>query len=299
MGNTSARIANHNIEDDMITLGFAARLLLVNLDRELIIERAFESMADFGASDRIGMFVFDQEGFLACVGGLIDNGKEKRSFRIDELASPWEQIFVTKNHAYLPLAYQEGIPVPVSSDGIEGGKCLCAPLVAANNQVVGIVTFAYASDFSMPPLMMQSLILLLTIVAVALETARLFQQAIYDGLTGLYIRRYFDLRLTEEENRIRRYGGRMAILMADIDHFKRINDTYGHQLGDQVLREVADIIKLSIRKDLDSPCRYGGEEFVVIMPDTDPAGALQFRNESGRTFRTTSFMHRAALSILP
>jgi diguanylate cyclase (GGDEF)-like protein len=116
--------------------------------------------------------------------------------------------------------------------------------------------------------------LLLTIIAVALETARLFQQAVFDGLTGLYVRRYLDLRLLEEENRIKRYGGRLAILMLDIDHFKKINDRYGHQAGDLVLRNVADVIKASLRRDLDVPCRYGGEEFVVIMTDTDLAGAL-------------------------
>ena len=172
------------------------------------------------------------------------------------------------------MDYVEDIPVPVTEGGIQGRKCLCAPLVAANNRVIGLVTFDYTTEFSLPPIMMQSLLLLLTIIAVALETARLFQQAVYDGLTGLYVRRYFDLRLAEEENRIKRYGGRLTILIMDIDHFKKINDSYGHQEGDSVLCQVADIIRSSIRRDLDMPCRYGGEEFVVIMTDTDLAGAL-------------------------
>jgi diguanylate cyclase (GGDEF)-like protein len=60
----------------------------------------------------------------------------------------------------------------------------------------------------------------------------------------------------------------------DIDHFKAVNDRYGHQQGDAVLRAVADIVKASVRDILDAPCRYGGEEFVVIMPDTDLPGAL-------------------------
>jgi diguanylate cyclase (GGDEF)-like protein len=147
-------------------------------------------------------------------------------------------------------------------------------LIATNNQAIGIVTFDKAGDFSLSPVMLQSLLLLLTIVAVALETTRLFQLAVYDGLTGLYIRRYFDLRLAEEENRIKRYGGKLAILMMDIDHFKGVNDRYGHQQGDDVLRDVAEIIRLSIRQALDSACRYGGEEFVVIIPDTDLNGAM-------------------------
>ncbi len=267
-------IMNHNIEDDIITLGFAARLLLTNLDRDIIIDRAFESMADFGISDRVGLFLHNNEGDLYCVGGLIHDDIERHYFILNMEGTPWLKIIADKNYGYFGVDYMENIPIPVTEGGIRGRKCLCAPLVAANNRVIGMVTFDYATDFVLPPIMMQSLLLLLTIIAVALETARLFQQAVYDGLTGLYVRRYFDLRLAEEENRIKRYGGRLALLMMDIDHFKNINDRHGHQEGDAVLCQVADIIRSSIRRDLDMPCRYGGEEFVVIMTDTDLAGAL-------------------------
>lgn len=267
-------IINHNIEDEIISLGFAARLIMSNLDRELIIERASESLGDFGKSDNIGLFILDKEGQLLCAGGLIGNESVTRFFTVELENTSLEQSLANKYPDYFPLEYIEGIPVPSSEVGVENRRCLCAPLIAANNQVIGMVTFDYAADFSLSPVLMQSLLLLLTIVAVALETTRLFQIAVYDGLTGLYIRRYFDLRLAEEENRIKRYGGKLAILMMDIDHFKSVNDRYGHQQGDEVLRDVADIVKLSVRQALDSPCRYGGEEFVVIMPDTDLAGAL-------------------------
>ena len=267
-------LINHNIEDDIITLGFAARLIMTNLDRELIIERASESMGDFGKSDNIGLFLINHEGQLFCAGGLIGNAGVTRIFKVATEGTHFEQILTDKYPDYFPLEYIEGIPVPCAGKGVEKRRCLCAPLIASNNEPIGVVTFDYAYDFSLSPLMMQSLLLLLTIVAVALETSRLFQLAVYDGLTGLYIRRYFDLRLAEEENRIKRYGGKLAILMMDIDHFKGINDRYGHQQGDDVLRDLANIVKLSVRQDLDSACRYGGEEFVVIMPDTDLAGAL-------------------------
>ena len=267
-------IINHNIEDDIITLGFAARLIMTNLDRELIIERASESMGDFGKSDNIGLFLINQKGRLFCAGGLIGNAGVTRFFKVATENTPFEQILADKYPDYFPLEYIEGIPVPCAGKGAEKRRCLCAPLIATNNRPIGMVTFNYDADFSLLPLMMQSLLLLLTIVAIALETARLFQLAVYDSLTGLYIRRYFDLRLAEEENRIKRYGGKLAILMMDIDHFKGVNDRYGHQQGDDVLRDLANIVKLSVRQDLDSACRYGGEEFVVIMPDTDLAGAL-------------------------
>jgi diguanylate cyclase (GGDEF)-like protein len=264
----------HDIEEDIITLGFAARLLLANLDREMIIERAAENLGDFGRSANVGILLLDQEGQLLCPGGLIAHAGTTRSFKVPLEGTPLEKIMADKAPDYFPLEYIEGIPLPTAGGGIAGRKCLCAPLIAANNQPIGLVTFDYEADFSFSPLMMQSLLLLLTIVAVALETTRLFQMAVYDGLTGLYIRRYFDLRLSEEENRIKRYGtGKMALLMIDIDHFKSVNDRFGHQMGDEVLRTVAGIVKASVRQALDSACRYGGEEFAVIMPDTDAAGA--------------------------
>jgi len=264
----------HDIEEDIITLGFAARLLMANLDRDLIIERAAENLGDFGKSENIGLFLLEPEGKLLCAGGLIANVAVARSLKVAVEGTPFERILADKCPDYCSLEYIEGIPAPCAGEGIAKRKCLCAPLIAANNQPIGMVTFDYTDDFTFSPLMMQSLLLLLTIVAVALETSRLFQMAVYDGLTGLYIRRYFDLRLAEEENRIKRYGGKLAILMLDIDHFKGVNDRYGHQMGDDVLREVAGIVKLSVRQALDSPCRYGGEEYVVILPDTDVSGAL-------------------------
>ncbi|HAX61415.1 MAG TPA: hypothetical protein DCX95_02495 [Elusimicrobia bacterium] len=92
-----------------------------------------------------------------------------------------------------------------------------------------------------------------------------------DGLTGLYRRGYFNERLKEEELRAKRSNGRFSILMMDIDHFKKVNDTYGHQAGDTVLKTVAEILKNSIY-ETDFAARYGGEEFVVIFPKTDPDG---------------------------
>jgi diguanylate cyclase (GGDEF)-like protein len=247
---------------------------MTNLNREVIIERASESLHEFGKTDTIGIFLLDKDEQLFCSGGRIGNNLASRSFKVAIEDTAFERILAAKYPEYFPLEYIEGIPVPGSGAGINNRRCLCAPLIAIQNQPIGMVTFDHANDFSLSSLMMQSLLLLLTIVAVALETTRLFQMAVYDGLTGLYIRRYFDLRLLEEENRIKRYGGKIAILMMDIDYFKSVNDRYGHQKGDEVLSNVADIVKLSIRQSLDTPCRYGGEEFVVIMPDTDLEGAM-------------------------
>lgn len=96
--------------------------------------------------------------------------------------------------------------------------------------------------------------------------------AVTDDLTGLYNRRYFDRHLSVMLGKAQSQGRDMALMILDIDHFKAVNDTYGHDAGDVVLREFSARLKRNIR-GIDLACRFGGEEFVVLMPDTDMAQA--------------------------
>lgn len=100
--------------------------------------------------------------------------------------------------------------------------------------------------------------------AIALENARLYEEAVTDSLTGLYHHKYFQARLKEELVQASSYEYPLTLIMLDIDHFKDINDKYGHQIGDQVLKELSDLIKDSVRSS-DIVARYGGEEFSIIM----------------------------------
>lgn len=100
-----------------------------------------------------------------------------------------------------------------------------------------------------------------------------------DSLTGLANRRRFDQALQQEWERARRTGDSLALLFADIDHFKRYNDTHGHGAGDEVLRQVARQLMLSSRRPADLAARYGGEELVLLMPDTDLAGVVAVAEE--------------------
>ena len=98
-----------------------------------------------------------------------------------------------------------------------------------------------------------------------------------DALTGVYNRRYIDRRLLEEIARARRQGYRLSVMYIDIDHFKQVNDTVGHQGGDDVLRDVAGRIKAELRMS-DALGRFGGEEFVVLLIDADSAAATMVAN---------------------
>ncbi len=110
--------------------------------------------------------------------------------------------------------------------------------------------------------------------ALVLDNTKLFKLAITDGLTGLNLVRHFKNRLNEEIKRARRYGKIFSILFFDIDHFKKFNDTYGHQIGDEVLKQVAAIFRGNLREDIDMAARYGGEEMIALLPETDARGGM-------------------------
>ncbi len=106
------------------------------------------------------------------------------------------------------------------------------------------------------------------IISMAIRNAISYRSSILDPLTGLYTRWYYTRRLEEEFDKSKRFNSNLSVIMADLDHFKRVNDEYGHNVGDEVLKTISSILKKSVR-GYDVVGRYGGEEFVVILPDTN------------------------------
>jgi diguanylate cyclase (GGDEF)-like protein len=118
--------------------------------------------------------------------------------------------------------------------------------------------------------------------------ARLLRSGFTDVLTGWHNRRYLQVRVKEELARARRDQAHLECLMLDIDHFKRVNDTWGHAAGDAVLQELAQRIDAEVRAS-DVAVRYGGEEFVVLLPDTDNASGVLLAERIRRAIGATPF----------
>jgi diguanylate cyclase (GGDEF)-like protein len=158
----------------------------------------------------------------------------------------------------------------------ESASRMCIPLVSFG-QTLGVLALDSAESDAFNDGDQQSLESVADICATAIQNAhyvdRVKQLAYLDGLTGIFNRRFFELRIMEEIERARRYSTGMAVIMADIDEFKRLNDEFGHVLGDEVLRQVSSLFHQQVRK-VDVVCRYGGEEFGILLTQVNQEQAM-------------------------
>ncbi|MCA1831686.1 MAG: diguanylate cyclase [Actinomycetota bacterium] len=159
----------------------------------------------------------------------------------------------------------------------EASTVICVPL-ESQGQLIGAMAL-YGRDSTQPfgATELETIRSLAQQASVGIENVLLHQEAqrlsITDGLTGAWNYRYFQMRLSQEVERAIRFGRSFSMMVIDIDHFKRVNDTFGHQRGDSVLIEVARRMVGVVRVQVDTLARYGGEEFVLILPETALDGA--------------------------
>ena len=173
------------------------------------------------------------------------------------------------------------------TSGVEEARSEIASPILFEGHLHGVLTIESDAEDAFDDDDVRLLSTLSAQVAVALHQSRMFAEtermAVTDALTGLYNYRYFHERLHSEMGRSARYNHPLALVMIDLDNFKKVNDRFGHLKGDEVLREVARTIRRNTRRfdepttvklsDIDIASRYGGEEFIIIMPETDATGA--------------------------
>ena len=145
----------------------------------------------------------------------------------------------------------------------------CIPMIVYND-VIGVINVTnkrHGKEFTDEDVEMLKAVA--DQAAVAINKAQLWDMAVTDSLTGLYVRRYFMGKLQEELLRAERYNNILSIVMADLDRFKNINDTYGHDAGDRVLKAIGKFLQKNVR-DVDVVARYGGEEFAALKLENFP-----------------------------
>jgi diguanylate cyclase (GGDEF)-like protein len=174
---------------------------------------------------------------------------------------------------------------------LETASRMCIPLVSFG-QTLGALVLDSSEPRAFRSADVQPLESVADICATAIQNAnyveRVKQLAYLDGLTGIFNRRFFELRIAEEIERSRRFGTGMAVIMVDIDHFKRLNDEFGHLLGDEVLRQVSSIFHQQLRK-IDVVCRFGGEEFAILLSQTNSQHAFNVADKLRKLVESWQF----------
>jgi len=271
------RKARTYIEVERFAKGFkslheASRMLSTSLKVEEIADTLVELVFGMVQPSAVGFFIPDK-GELRIIA--------KKGFE------PEDESFYTKG-TYFDLIVKNKHPLHFSN--IEGKQgvypfgtantktFLGIPILSPENDVLGIVALTSAEPSAISAFYGHFLNMVADQAALFITNARLHKEverlAVTDGLTGLYNHRHFQERLSEEFQRIERIPQSLSMILIDLDHFKKINDIYGHPAGDVVLKGLASILKKTLR-GIDIIARYGGEEFAAVLLNTESKGAYK------------------------
>jgi len=261
-----------------------AKRTTVELDLKELLDRLCNQLPQSFQVEHVAIFLRDEDGNLVL---RAQQGNLATALRVDDVL-PQGYACTMAGNRHVPYC---GDPAECPAGCFPAGQEVCLPLVSFGENI-GLLVCVTEQSKALLANDIQALESVADILATATQNAsyvdRVRQLAYRDGLTGVFNRRYFDSRLVDEVTRAARYGGGVSVLMIDLDHFKKINDDFGHMLGDDVLRAVSAVFVRQLRK-VDVVCRYGGEEFAVVLPATQGASATAVAEKLRRAVANTEF----------
>src|ERR1700691_3486877 len=243
------------------------------LDLEQLLDRVCKLIQDAFRVCHVSLFLREDHDLVLRAHHGTLTPRVPEGGRFPASTEPWASILASSN-----TAMETDLCVAPAGTKFfaESASRMCIPLVSFG-QTLGVLALDSARPDAFRDGDLQSLESVADICATAIQNAhyveRVKQLAYLDGLTGIFNRRFFELRIIEEIERARRGCLGMAVIMADIDQFKRLNDEFGHVLGDEVLRQVSSLFHQQLRK-IDVVCRYGGEEFGILLTQANAHHAL-------------------------
>jgi len=273
------------------TLRRAAAAITSTLDEDEVLNLILEQLERVVPYDSASVQILEGNDSVIVAGRGFDTLYDVVGIRFDGV-----------NDGINSLVYKTGKPIIIENpqqqfadfSRLPGWQVTCwmgVPLIF-KNKIIGMLTLDGNKPQSFTPSQFPVVTAFADQVATALQNMRLFsqveRQAITDPLTGLYNRRYFSTMAHIEIERSVRYGHALSIMMYDIDHFKQVNDTYGHDVGDEVLKELANRSHACLRQ-LDLLCRYGGEEFIALLPETTSHEAYEVAERLRRSVQDHPF----------
>ena len=249
-----------------------------------MIKAIIESAVEFASAQR-GLLILRNADNQLCVEAefSVENGisNSMQSLALEQQSLPLTLLnYVIRSHesvvihdAQQPSTVVTGLEVDTYIQSHRVRSLLCLPIVSGSDDQNALIGIIYLENNLASGTFTQERFDTLEIIGMAAAgRLELSRKAAFDGLTGLFNHEYFQNMLSQEISAAHRYDRELALLLIDIDHFKQFNDSWGHQVGDQVLKDVAQLIKSTCR-NCDVVARYGGEEMVVIFPSTSKVDA--------------------------
>ncbi|MBA3458932.1 MAG: sensor domain-containing diguanylate cyclase [Deltaproteobacteria bacterium] len=267
--------AQHQLEErvhDLEILTATARRLSASLQLEELVEAVARETCNAIPEAEAVALVHRRSGGES---GLVIDGYDRAAdkfFRQPMSEGEGAAGWVMKHAAPRTVADLTASDIAMSSEGTEGIRSWLGVPLMMYGGCEGVIAVQSTRPDAFRPDHQKLLESIGLQIAAALQNAHLYELAMVDGLTGLFMRRYFDARIEEEIERSKRYGTPFSVVMMDVDDFKKLNDEHGHLIGDRVLRSIANTVKAQLR-GVDTASRYGGEEIAVILPRSDMVAA--------------------------